>query len=170
MKYYVTLGRQEREVELTEDGIRLDGRPLPAELAMVPGSSEGHLRLGERGFPLTGHWVEGGWRIQIGGRQLVLRVEDERARAIRELAGESAGSGSARHLRAPMPGLVVRILVRPGQSVERGAGLVIVEAMKMENELVAESAGTVTAVEVEEGETVNQDDLLIRFEREGGAA
>lgn len=166
MKYYVTVDGDTREVELTEEGLQLDGRPIHAELASVPGSAEGHLRLGDRGYPLTGHRVEGGWTIEIAGRKLRLGVEDERARAIRELAGEAASSPSTRDLRAPMPGLVVRVLVDPGQVVSAGTGLVVVEAMKMENELVAETDSTVSSVEIQEGATVNQNDLLVTFTRE----
>jgi len=166
MKYYVTVDGEAREVELTEEGLQLDGWPIHAELASVPGTPEGHLRLGDRGYPLTGHRVKGGWQIEIAGRKLVLGVEDERARAIRELAGEAASSPSTRDLRAPMPGLVVRVLVDPGQAVSAGTGLVVVEAMKMENELVAETDSIIASVEVDEGDTVNQNDLLVTFARE----
>ena len=65
-----------------------------------------------------------------------------------------------------MPGLVVRVLVDPGQVVSAGTGLVVVEAMKMENELVAETDSTVSSVEIQEGATVNQNDLLVTFTRE----
>lgn len=162
MKYYVTVEGETHEVELTVDGVRLDGAdPVQAEIAAVPGSELRHLRMGDRGFPLLARRGDDGWVFRISGRRVRVTVEDERTRAIRELAGETAGADEGRELRAPMPGLVVRVLVEPGQEVEPGDGLVVMEAMKMENELSARSAGTVSDVRVEEGQTVNQDDVLV---------
>lgn len=163
MRYYVTLDGETHEVERTADGLRIDGRAHPAELARLDDRSEAHLRLGDRGFALLARRTEGGWWIQIGGREFRVGVEDERTHAIRELAGEPAGAAAGSDLRAPMPGLVVEVLVEPGQRVEAGTGLVVVEAMKMENELRSEGAGTVASVEVEPGQTVNRDDVLVTF-------
>jgi biotin carboxyl carrier protein len=166
VRYFATAAGREREVELSEEGVRLDGRSVHAELARLPGGHEGHVRLGDRGYSFSARRVDDGWEIQIAGRRIVVRVEDERTRAIRELAGQAAGPVAARDLRAPMPGLVARVLVEPGQTVHEGTGLVIVEAMKMENELMATAPGRVATVEVAEGDTVNQSDLLVTFERE----
>lgn len=164
MKYYVRLGEEEREVELDEAGVRLDGSAAHAELARIPDSPERHLRIGDRGFAFAARRIEGGWEIEAYGRRARLLVEDERRRAIRELAGAPPPGARPRELRAPMPGLLLRVHVRPGQEVEAGDPLVVIEAMKMENELRAEAAGTVASVEAKEGETVNQDDLLVAFE------
>ena len=165
MKYYVTVEGETHEVELTAGGARVNGEDeAGAEIASVPGGDLRHLRLGDRGFPLLARRGEDGWIFRISGRRLRVSVEDERTRAIRELAGETGASEGGRELRAPMPGLVVRVLVDPGHEVEAGDGLVVMEAMKMENELSARSAGTVTEVRVEEGQTVNQDDVLVTLE------
>ena len=92
-------------------------------------------------------------------------LANERARAIRELTGHDGQSGTS-DLRAPMPGLVVKVLVEDGQEVQAGDGLVIVEAMKMENELRAEGDGVVASVRVQPGDTVDRDELLIEFRPE----
>lgn len=167
MKYYVTVDGERREVELTPDGVRLDGEgELEAEIATVPGSDLRHLLLDGRGYPLLAERGGGkGWSFRVGGRRVRAAVEDERTHAIRELAGGPETGEGPRELRAPMPGLVVRILVGPGQAVEAGDGLVVMEAMKMENELSARTAGVVAAVRVEEGQTVNQDDVLVTLEQ-----
>lgn len=166
MRYYVTLDGTTVEVERTAEGVRIDGRTLEAELARPDGRLEAHLRLDGRGFGLLARRVEGGWWIQHRGREFRVEVEDERTHAIRELTGEAGRGGPDADLRAPMPGLVVAVLVEPGQRVEAGAGLVVVEAMKMENELRAEAVGVVASVEVEVGQTVNRDDVLVTFEAE----
>ncbi len=82
------------------------------------------------------------------------------AAALREAGGGDAGS---RKLKAPMPGRVVKILVAEGDSVERGAPVVIVEAMKMENEMYAPLDGTVARIAVAEGDTVDSGALLCEF-------
>lgn len=169
MKYYVTLDGRTREIELTPDGVRMDGREVPAEIATLPGTSLRHLRIGDRGWLLSAERTEDGWAVRLGGRRAEVHVEDERTRAVRELAGAGAPGEGPRELRAPMPGLVVRVLVEPGHEVEAGDGLVVMEAMKMENELSARGAGTVAEVRVEEGQTVNQDDVLVTLEEPSGS-
>ena len=107
---------------------------------------------------------DGRWHVELDGRAFDVRVEDERTHQIRELTEEIAPAGGEVELRAPMPGLVVRVAVTPGDRVEAGDGLVVMEAMKMENELRAEQAGIVAEVHVEEGATVDRDDRLVTFE------
>jgi pyruvate carboxylase subunit B len=89
---------------------------------------------------------------------------DERARAIRELTGAAAGASGPAPILAPMPGMIVRIAARVGDQVEPGQGLVVMEAMKMENELRATTAGTVRAVLVEPGTAVEKGAVLLELE------
>jgi biotin carboxyl carrier protein len=81
-------------------------------------------------------------------------------------SAQSAGSHhtGAAEIVSPMPGKIVRILVKPGSRVEAGAGVVVVEAMKMQNEMKAPKAGTVVSIETEEGATVNAGDVLAVIE------
>ena len=167
MKYFVTLSGRTREVELSAEGVSIGERLRSAELATVPGTSLRHLRLGDRGFPMSAERSDDGWFFRVAGRRVRVEVEDERTRAIRELAGRDELGEGERELRAPMPGRIVRVLVESGQAVEAGDGLVVMEAMKMENELSARGPGTVESVRVEEGQTVNQGDVLIVVERGG---
>lgn len=164
MKYYVTVEGETVEVELTREGVRTDGEAVEAELATVPGSPLRHLRLEDRGWLFSALRSDGGWTVRVGGRRLEVEVEDQRTHAIRELAGRDEEGAAARELRAPMPGLIVRVLVEPGQEVEAGDGLLVMEAMKMENELSARGPGRVAAVRVEEGQTVTQDEVLVTLE------
>jgi biotin carboxyl carrier protein len=99
-----------------------------------------------------------GAEVRVGGRSYQVRLSDpKRLRA----AGAAAGHGEGRaQVLAPMPGKVVRVLVEEGQEVEAGAGLVVVEAMKMQNELKSPKAGTVTELHAQPGATVNAGDVL----------
>src|SRR5215468_4600688 len=83
--------------------------------------------------------------VDIGGERHVLRVEEETRHIIRTRGRSVAGAG-AQTLVAPLPGRIVRVAVKPGDRVEKGATLLVIEAMKMENEYRAASAGTVTEV------------------------
>ena len=164
MKYYTTVGDREEQVELTSEGVEVGGETVEAELAAVPDSPVRHLRMGSRGWRLTAERTEDGWEVRIGGRKIAVGVEDERRRRIRQMTGGGPAARGPTEVRAPMPGKIVRVEVEPGQEVEAGSPLVVMEAMKMENELDAERAGTVKDVSVEPGQTVNQSDLLVRIE------
>lgn len=164
MKYYADIDGETSEVELTSEGVRVDGEETRAEVATVPSSAVRHLRLGDRGYRFSAVPEEDGWTVEIGGRRIRVRLEDERSRRIREMTGGGPEEEASTEVRAPMPGLVVRIEVEAGQEVEAGGGLVVMEAMKMENELSAPRGGTVASVEVREGQTVDQNDLLVRIE------
>ena len=169
MKYFVSIGGAVHEIDLSPNGVRWDGELHHVDLATVPGTALRHVRVGNRGYRLAARRTEGIWHIEIGGRTLRLRVEDERTRAIRELTGAGAVETGPSEVRAPMPGLIARIEVEPGQVVKAGAGVVVIEAMKMQNELRAPADGVVASVEVAEGQTVDRDALLIRLERKSDA-
>jgi len=91
-------------------------------------------------------------------------VLDERTRHIRSLAGGGDQRRAAGVLKAPMPGLVVRVQVQPGEKVAAGDPLVVLEAMKMENELKAGAPGVVKSVRVAPGEAVEKGQVLVEFE------
>jgi biotin carboxyl carrier protein len=102
--------------------------------------------------------------VFMRGREIPVVVEDYSLAQMRKTAGMKAGAKAETSFPAPMPGLVVDVLVEPGQSVKAGDPLVIIEAMKMENILKARSAATVKAVPVEKGKSVEKGDTLVEFE------
>ena len=106
-----------------------------------------------------------GWLIEMEGRLFEVAVEDERTRHIRQLASHAAPVETRRDLLAPMPGLIVRVEVVEGQEVDAGDGLVVMEAMKMENELRADAPGRVLSIEVGAGQAVERDTVLLKLER-----
>jgi biotin carboxyl carrier protein len=97
----------------------------------------------------------------VQGRLVPVRVRTAQEAALTEALGASGrGGNSGASIRAPMPGRVVRVLVKPGDELDVGTPAVIVEAMKMENELHADTAGTVASVGVAEGDTVDAGQVL----------
>jgi len=93
-----------------------------------------------------------------------MEVLDERTRHIRSLTSGGNQTRGPAALKAPMPGLVVRVQVEAGATVAVGSGVVVLEAMKMENELRAASAATVRTVRVKPGEAVEKGQVLVEFE------
>ncbi len=166
MRYFVTVAGRTLEVDLENGAIRVEGVAVDAELLDIPGTPLRHLRIDGQSWPLVAREgaERGEWDIHLGGARFDLAVVDERTKAIREMTGRSGEPRGPRPLRAPMPGLVSRVEVAPGQAVRRGDGIVIVEAMKMENELKAESNGVVSRVHVAPGQAVEKGALLVEFE------
>ncbi len=164
MKYFVKIGDRELEVELGPEGIMVEGEALPADLVEMDGTDVHSLLLGpESHRVLASRNGAEGWDLHLRGHHLQAQVVDERTRAIRAMAGTQEGSRGPKALRAPMPGLVVKIEVEVGEKVQAGQGLVIVEAMKMENELKSEGEGQVAEILVEPGQAVDKDEILVEF-------
>jgi pyruvate carboxylase subunit B len=165
MKYIVEVAGRRLTVELDGTRALVDGEPLDAALETIEGTPVRLLRVGD-----TVHRVvarrgarRGGYAIALDGWQLAAEALDERTRAIRDLSAASAAASGPAPLVAPMPGLVVRVLVEAGAEVQAGQGLVVVEAMKMENELRAATAGRVTAVHAVTGTAVEKGALLVEL-------
>jgi len=100
------------------------------------------------------------YEIQMAGERFEVYIEDEREKALAGAAKSPHASGETM-VRAPMPGLVVGIPLEAGTSVARGQDVIVLEAMKMENDLPSPIAGTIKEVRVGKGQTVNQGDVLV---------
>jgi len=165
MRYYVTLLGRTYEVDLRGPEPRVHGQPLPAELVAVPGTDVHQLREDGRALTFLARRGEepGRWDLWFDGRRLKVRVVDERTRALERMTGGGAAPRE-KIVKAPMPGLVVKVLVTEGQTVRAGQGVIIVEAMKMENELKAPADGVVARVHVAPGQAVERNATLVVLE------
>lgn len=168
MKYIVDVNGERLTVDIDADGVRVDGRPVRAHLADVEGTpihlvtieSETHRVATRRGDG------RGKYALWMDGYRYEVEALDERMRAIRDLTAASDAASGPRPLLAPMPGLIVRVGVAPGDRVEGGQGVVVMEAMKMENELRAPGSvpAIVKAVHAAPGQAVEKGALLVEFE------
>jgi biotin carboxyl carrier protein len=170
VKYYVHVGEPPRTVEVETAGgqVTVNGTTVEAHLAAVPGTPLYHLLLGGESWTVAAQPVEDGergrggrWILGLVGERVQVEVIDERTRQIEALTGRRPVATLSGAVVAPMPGLVLRIQVVEGQHVEAGAGLVVVEAMKMENELRAPRAGVVSKLHVAVGQAVEKGALLV---------
>jgi len=166
MRYFVRIGDERHEVILDGNHVQVDAenveaRVLPIEgtpVQMVTIGNEVHRVVVRRGA------ARGEYTLWVDGYRFEVEALDERTHAIRELSGASAAAKGPAPLVAPMPGLIVRVNVQIGDQVQAGQGLVVMEAMKMENELRAQTAGVVKNVLATPGTAVEKGARLIELE------
>ncbi len=166
MKYVVDLNGERSEVDLTGDSARLDAETLPVRVEDIDGTPvrivtigrEVHRIVTKRGA------TRGSYTLWVDGYRFEGEALDERTRAIRDIAAASSKPTGPAPVVAPMPGLIVRVSVAAGDVVEAGQGVVVMEAMKMENELRTSSAGVVKIVHGAPGLAVEKGMVLIEIE------
>jgi biotin carboxyl carrier protein len=147
VKLKAIIGEHEEEV-----GLELDGERVSA-------------RIGARSYELVAREIEPGAYLLFHGDKVreyrvdntIQIIDPRRLRSGQNSTGHHHGVAQ---IVAPMPGKVVRVHVEPGSAVEKGAGVIVVEAMKMQNEMKSPRAGVVVAVNVKPGDTVNAGDVL----------
>jgi len=161
VKYQVTIRGRTFDVELHGGDARVDGAAVSAVLQPIAGTPIRLLHLPEAVEALAMSRGDEGWEVQAHGEIWEAVVVDERTRRLREATGGGAGASAHVAVKAPMPGRVVRIEVEAGAEVQRGQGLVVLEAMKMENELTAPISGRVTTVHVGAGAAVAKGTVLV---------
>ena len=167
MEYIATSREQTHRVEIRQDGrgllVRLDNREFPVDLLQV-GPHHYSLLLDARSYEVDVLEMEEASLVLVNGQPFRVEIQRERAPGGRSRGKKAAAGGSGQSVIAPMPGKVVKLLVKPGDRVQAGDGIVVMEAMKMENELQAAVAGTVTQIRAEEGKAVNGGDVLVVIE------
>ena len=164
MKYVVQLNDQRHTVSIEPDGVRYENEPMArGELSDIEGSPVRMVKLGTHVYRVVSEKRQGRGRytLWVDGYRFEVEALDERTRAIRDLSAANAAPTGPAPIIAPMPGLIVRVNVSVGDRVEAGQGIVVMEAMKMENELRATAPGTVQTIEVAAGTAVEKGALLV---------
>ncbi len=160
MKYFVRVGDREYECSVEIEGdatfVSVDGKRYRADLDHVATTESYSLLVEGRSFEFSLH--DGGEQIELLGAAGRFRVcvEDERVHAARAVAGKSAAASGPHTILSIMPGIVREVCVAPGDAVRKGQPLLILEAMKMQNEIRADRDGCVKALHVEAGSTVEK--------------
>ncbi|GAB4581255.1 MAG: hypothetical protein Fur0022_40020 [Anaerolineales bacterium] len=165
MKYVVTINEREYQVEILSNGrVNIDGTELEVDYQSVSGQPIYSLIVNGHSYEAFVSPNQNEWQVMLRGNLYDVRVEDERERRLR--AASSAGGAEQKEflLKAPMPGLVVAIPVREGQEVNKGQVLVILESMKMQNELKSPKVGKVGQIRVQPGASVEQKQVLLSVE------
>lgn len=168
-RYYVTHGSDEHEVSVRdlEDGtmeVSYGGRTLAADVAKLAGEDILSLLLDGFSFEVmvAAGRAPGTLSVTTHGSTVEFTVESDRERNARLISAEGA-QGTGEIVRAVMPGIVVGIAVGEGDAVKPGQSLLVLEAMKMENDIRASCAGIVSRIAVSRGQTVNGGDVLVEI-------
>ena len=164
MKYVAEVDDLEFPIEiLDEHHVRFGGEVLEVDLATVSGEPLYSMIVNGESFEGYVYPDEDGWQVLLLGQFYQVRVEDEREKRLRSALPGGIHAGTEFTLRAPMPGMVVSVPVKEGQAVEKGQTLVILESMKMQNELRAPFSGKVTRLRIQAGESVEQKQTLLNL-------
>lgn len=162
MKYITSIDGREFSIEvIDEHHIRLGDQVLEVDFESVSGQPVYSLIVDGKSYEAYVYPEEDDWQVVLLGRQYPVKVVDEREKRLRSVGGSTVSESAEFHLKAPMPGMVVAIPIGEGEKVEKGQVLVILESMKMQNELKSPRAGTVSRLRVRPGDSVEQRQTLL---------
>ncbi len=161
MTYIAQIDDQNFEIILSENGqVTVNGEKVQCDVQRGSRAEHFSLIIEGRSHQIWLEPINGALRVHVGGFDFNVRVEDERLHRLRQIAVHETSSHEKGQIIAPMPGLVVKILVEPGQQIQKGQGIIIVEAMKMENEIRAPISGVVKEVKVQSRQAVEKGEIL----------
>jgi biotin carboxyl carrier protein len=165
MIYEVTIGDKTRTVELVRSGpdwlCKIDGRAFSLDVTAIQTNVLSILVDG-KSYEVKQETTAAETSIVVGRRRFSVTVRDPRS--LRSRRRSDAGGPGPRKVSAPMPGKVVRVLVQIGEQVDAGQGVVIIEAMKMQNELKSPKKGLVKKLHAPEGVLVEAGQVLVEIE------
>ena len=164
MKYYSRVGQNEYEIEIIDGKVLIDGEAIEVDLRQSGAPELYSLLYNGRSFEMLIEAERFNYGVTLRGERFDVQVEDERTRRLnigRKMVAVPEGELA---VSAPIPGLVVKVLVEVGQSVVDEQPLVLLEAMKMENEIRAVRNGVVKAIVCVPGQRVEQNAVLIVLE------
>jgi biotin carboxyl carrier protein len=177
MKFVAQMDGKTREIELSVDGDNpdqyrfvIDGKPYDVDCRRMPSQIVSMLMDGksydvdlERIAKRT-DTLDGRVHVRVRGRVMRFEILDERRLKMKEAQGFRIEVGGVAVIDSPMPGKVIKLLKKPGDAVREGEGILVVEAMKMENELKSPKTGVVKEIKVREGEAVESGARLALIE------
>jgi biotin carboxyl carrier protein len=162
MKYVASISDKDYLIEILDgEHVSLDGEIYRIDFEPVSNQPVFSLLINGQSYEAHVYQSDEGLQVLLHGTFYLAKVEDERERRLRAAAGGRADDTGEYLLKSPMPGLVVSIPVKEGQPVEKGQVLVVLESMKMQNELKSPRDGTVSRIRVDVGETVEQKQTIL---------
>jgi len=160
--YFAEIEGKEYQIEiLSETRVVINGISHEIDYQTLKQHASCSLLFDGRSFEPNTYQENGGWEILLQGRQFNVIVEDERERQLRMAAGLTSIEKGKFNLQAPMPGLVIDIQVEVGDEVKEGQVLLILESMKMQNELTAPRDGKITGIQAKVNDNVERKQLLL---------
>lgn len=164
MKYFARIGNNEYEVEITDAQVMLNGESVDVDIVRSGSPELYSVLFGGHSHELLVTSDRFNYTVSIRSEQFQVQVQDERSRRLNQARKMPTLPDGELAVSAPIPGLVVKVLVAAGDTIEEGQPLVILEAMKMENEIRSMRTGVVKSIEVAPGQRVEQNAVLIVLE------
>lgn len=161
MKYYTRIGLNEYEVEIDRDTITINGEKVVVDLCQSGVPELYSVLFGGHSYDMLIEPQRFNYTITFRGEQFQVQVEDERTRKLNTGRKAPAVPHGELAIRAPIPGLVVKVLISVDDEIVDGQPLVILEAMKMENEIRSLRSGKVRSIAVVHGQRVEQNEVLL---------
>ncbi len=160
----VRIGKTDYAVRMDEDAITVDGEPVALEMEYTPGDAMVDVALGEDDLTVQLAPRVGGYSVTTRGAKHDLRILPTHIAHLADHMIEKIPPDTSKMLICPMPGLLVKLHVGTGDEVQPGQPLATVEAMKMENILRAEKAGTIATINADEGASLAVDEVILELE------
>ncbi len=157
------IGNRAFDIVIEDDIILLNDKPADVQFHAISDTSYVLILDGESYDIFVETTSSGHYLLTTKGQPHTIQVKDERDLLLEKYGLSDADQQIEKEVRAPMPGLVLDIMVEEGQVANAGDSLLVLEAMKMENEIRAATGGTVSRIHVKPGDAVSKNDLLIEF-------
>jgi biotin carboxyl carrier protein len=165
VKYITTIDEKQYEVEIFADNrVSVNGKVYEVDFQSVSGQPIYSLLVNGQSHQAHVYAADEGLQVLLRGELYNAIIEDEREKRLKAAGGVGPAASGEFTLRSPMPGLIVKVPVNEGDTVKKGGVLVILESMKMQNELKSPRDGKVTRVQVKAGDSVEQRQPLVSVE------
>lgn len=162
MKYISTVNDKKYEIDIDQEGqISVNDKTYDVDVEFLSDTGVLSLLLDNHSIEAIVEERDDGWEVLIEGEIYTVFVQDERAFRLAKERGTSFDVSGDAIVKSPMPGLIIDVLVEIGQNVEKGEKVVVLESMKMENELRSPRDGTVTHINVDPGAGVEKGQALV---------
>jgi biotin carboxyl carrier protein len=162
MKYFANVNEQEFIIEIGQDNqITVNGEPFHINFKRMPNGGVTSLLINNRSLEAVVEEQDGIWQVLIRGELYPVQVTDERMQRLSKARGSFAAPDGETPVKSPMPGTIIAVPVKQGDVVHKGDKVIILESMKMENELRAPRDGMVAHVRVKPGTSVEKGQVLV---------
>ncbi len=162
MKYIADINGTEYVIEINSDTqVVINGKPHDINFQALSQHTSYSLLMDGKSYETNIYQDNGNWEVCLRGRRFNIRVEDERERRLRMAAGYTSVPKGKFSLQSPMPGLVIDIPVNVGDEVKAGQVLLILESMKMQNELTAPRDGKIARIQAKVNDNVERKQTLL---------
>lgn len=163
--FSISINKQKFEVNSQDGGFSVNGKPVSWDMIEV---AEGyfHILLGNSSFKaevVKVDYATKSFHIKVNGRTYPVEIKDKFDLLLEKMGMNSSAANKVNTIKAPMPGLIIDLKVKNGDTVNSGDPLLILEAMKMENIIKAHGSGIVKTVKVKKGDSVEKNQVLIEF-------